>query len=440
MSTMAPRLSPSQMPSPEDYAALLRSMENGSANDNDSWTWWNTVSWISYCGSIPFRIIRQALSMTYSWEMTRSNAPSLKDRVTLESIDIESEGMRFTLLDEAPESAPSTGSWGGIAGTLISAPITTLRDWMFGRLPDWHERQHGLGLGAICEAVRAKIEPGSFIDPSRLSHFQNATRMAADRLLSPLYKSHWDKHESFIFHLRQACLLSAEEEPGKISEEASLLKAMIYGRFLHNHIHSFCTELLRLFRDHTLTSVAQQYGLTVTKESQKKLPLIQRLWLFFLIVKHADAELKGSPLQRIYDSFCGEFNYYFDPHKWGNIPHRLYTLVYQQPEGSEKRIPNIRMGTPTQQVDSSVPNAASTSVIPEFRQFLEFCRQEGKLHVYFNFQRLWATAVHGDESQRCNAIMQLEEEFPEAFAFISLSKDSAFYHQKDGFENSIPTD
>lgn len=116
----------------------------------------------------------------------------------------------------------------------------------------------------------------------------------------------------------------------------------------------------------------------------------------------------------------------FDPNTQSNPIHEIYAVRATHQTASPQVMSHIAMGTPT--IETST---GPVEIALEFRLFLEYCKANGLTHLYINCQNFIEKASRfGNEAQRCQALQQLEKEFPNTFYFVTLSQDSPFYRQE----------
>ena len=123
----------------------------------------------------------------------------------------------------------------------------------------------------------------------------------------------------------------------------------------------------------------------------------------------------------------------FDSNYLGNIPHKIKDLA----KVGGKPVQNLRLGSPTYERNL----LCSADLVPEFTAFLEAYKAENKQHLYINlqkrspyiFRRIFP--IH-NESRRCKALEKASQDYGEVLFFISLPKDTQFYHQKGKFSVS----
>jgi hypothetical protein len=116
----------------------------------------------------------------------------------------------------------------------------------------------------------------------------------------------------------------------------------------------------------------------------------------------------------------------YDPRMRGDLPSKVFDLsrsYFTAREGTaievKKKVEVVR--TPNATLDTRVDGAWRSKVAPEFKGFLK----NGQRHLYVNL--MWS-CQNNNEHKRSNALSALQPEF-DNFKFVSLDKDTYFYHQ-----------
>jgi hypothetical protein len=239
-----------------------------------------------------------------------------------------------------------------------------------------------------------------------------------------------------------------KREGSSYDQSLDVLLDIAYSRFKNLEIGQFCYNVV----SKAILLGRKEQGLS---PAIPRIDLAEKLSLEeqFEAIDHLKASEFGATRAGVnYGNFRGALDLQFDPHLETNLPYALYHIPKEVFDSKFDQVDVLRFGTPTR----------SGEVIEEFKAFLQALQFKGEKHLYVNMQHFdegaakfnrslkslpylgyWFAGSHhmlkGD-NMRSFAIHELQEEFGDAFVFVSLAQDSSFYHQKEGpwmYETSI---
>jgi hypothetical protein len=310
----------------------------------------------------------------------------------------------------------------------------------------WRERRFALTLeqlrsafekgGERCDTLLERLKA----TPSPLTNLtsQVVTALYSDRYLSPSIQ-----YGEFQTHLRKALRLptyiKAFESGFWNPEEGEAIRTLhriCHCLFAEIELGTFSTEVVEMLE--RAGEARRAHQLHDTKDTQQPLFVKDLLLSFpktYLAIRSAPYNMKLPFIHQVHHMLKGRLNLSFDPYAQENLPYVLFQVALPNIKSRSKVVTALRLGSPTQEgpLATLFPAAA---VIPEFRAFLQGLRSMGKVHVYFNLQHRRNRLVWANEAPRCQAIEQLQQEFPTTFYVITLAKNSPFYYQKGRFEEA----
>lgn len=244
-----------------------------------------------------------------------------------------------------------------------------------------------------------------------LHHIKNAVKAIDEAcpllmMLGPIKESPKQTYIHFIKKLRASL--------SHLSMEHSL-KEVCYKFYTSNDLHVFCKKLIQLMKKSVPVEAINDDIFTRLYQTRKQ-------------IVEAPKFLKTSFFHSICQFMVGQFHLNYDPQIQENIPYKLFEIPIK-----EKAIQVIRMGTPTQE-NYLAPFTQKAQVNNEFMGFIEFLAKINKKHIYFNFQNKIPTWWGRNEAPRCRALETFASHYPQTLYFITLPKNTLFYHQEGIFE------
>lgn len=381
----------------------------------------------------------------YSWP-ERPPSPSIEQLSHEVDEDWEHVGQE-SRLDELIQTYtpyktdPSSSQGGSLLGDLYS--------WVAAEVPGWADRKYRLSLEGVKEHCLSQGLDLEAIEHMPLEketlewHIQNAVKALLEKKNVAV-----DQEAIFLSKLRGAIQIkeSFVAEGGEVSAFwEGVLNQLALGRFTGSHLRTFGWKLLQEFLKAGLPGLVSEVGEEALLSHLEGLPMADRMALCYVAIENVDRKLTGSGMLQAYRSLCGVTNWGFDGHADGNLPSVLFFLELE----NGKKIPNLRMGSPTIEASSvPCPHLLSRPQIDqrplaeinmEWIQYLRALESDPQIkhHCYINLQNRQPRRI-SDESERCSAIEKLNGRFPEVFTGITLSKDSRFYHQKGGIAQGYP--
>lgn len=224
--------------------------------------------------------------------------------------------------------------------------------------------------------------------------------------------------------LRRALSLNAAD----IEYTPFLEKICLY-RFTELHLFSFCEILINYMVKEGIKKVHYLDTEKIQSECQKELWQIPLLDQFNYIDAVPQYELAPHS-HLLVNLIKGGCNIHFDPQRGNNIPYALFDFAL-----NDKIIRVLRCGTPTMQRTSykTYSFKGEATITPEFICLNESLAANNKKLLFISLQDNLERYV-GTEKPRNNALIELQEFFPETFHLMILANDSPFYHQKGIFE------
>jgi hypothetical protein len=226
------------------------------------------------------------------------------------------------------------------------------------------------------------------------------------KILGPIKKSPKQTYIDFVKQLRTSLDHLKQEDSSK---------EVCYRFYTSNDLNVFCNKLIQLMKKSVLIEAISDDLFTRLYQTRKQ------------IVK-APKFLKTSFFNTICQFIVGQFHFNYDPQIQENIPYKLFEIP-----AKEKVIQVIRMGTQTQE-NYLAPLTQTAQVNSEFMGFIEFLAEANKKHLYFNFQNKIPTWWGRNEAPRCRALEAFASKHPQVLYFITLPKNTLFYHQEGPFE------
>lgn len=220
--------------------------------------------------------------------------------------------------------------------------------------------------------------------------------------------------------------LCVENHDDEVQKNLDLLHSLCMAFFTGINIHDFSSRLVRELR-----------GDLEGDQELKNFPIVNLENHFSAC--HEALEAKVAEFRERGPSYWlryvkDQINLGFDAFAQGNMPHVLYDVHLEDASGQERKISNLRFGTPTCEDFSSIL-LGEAEINFEFRGYLEACRKKGLRHLYVNLQNREPKLLWKNESPRSRALEFLQEQYPDVLTVISLSKDSDFYHQINDCED-----
>lgn len=188
-----------------------------------------------------------------------------------------------------------------------------------------------------------------------------------------------------------------------------------YRFFTSIHMHHFCKKVVQLMKKSVKIETVEDDLFTRLLQTRKQILKAPRV-------------LKIPFAHSIWQFIVGQFNLNYDPQTQENTPYNLFEI-----KTDKKNIQVIRMGTQTHENYLSL-FTQSAKVNIEFEGFANHLVKNKKRHIYFNFQNKIPTWWGRNEAPRCRALEDFAKKYKEHLYFITLPKNTLFYHQEGSFE------
>lgn len=221
------------------------------------------------------------------------------------------------------------------------------------------------------------------------------------------------------------------------TKNSSKAEELAYELFISHDLRSILKDLPLKVIDRAFPDKYLAFPALKDKEDpllylKKRLLYLQSL---YPILKKADKYYGRSKWARYLLTYKGGANWaFFDPHWLGGFTSKKFLLT-------KNAVQLIRMSCPT------IGKNSAPQITLEFQAFLSYLSQRNLKHTYINLQddripcykeRIGSfdylkDVGFNEESFRVFKIRELELIWKH-FNFISLSKDSSFYHQKGAYE------
>lgn len=194
-----------------------------------------------------------------------------------------------------------------------------------------------------------------------------------------------------------------------------------------NQLFSSVNELCYQFFTKVVTIKEEMIGylhrlgrMNAKKQAFKNLNLQKKIELFDENVRSFLDQMPSGPVIKLLQAIQKEQKG-FDPILESSTPSKLYEF-----EIKNKKCTLLHLPSPTVQEKISMANLSD-----EFIGFLEALKEKGEKLLFINLQ----DRNSYKEAARVKILETLaqKEEFGKALAFVSLNKDSSFYHQSEGY-------
>lgn len=294
----------------------------------------------------------------------------------------------------------------------------------------WKVQKYALGLQQITKGVKFLTglsigEWGEFLEKES-TPLNNEVLELIKILLEENVDDIRSQYKNFIFRLRTILLSSIYSEQAEFKVQGEpydrgldLISDICLARFQETHIYPFCEYIVfKMIR-------AGQRSLGVGISENNALNNED-----FLAIKAAPRKYKAQQIAVDKYRLFGTFNRWFDPQLSSNLPFVLGDFDILGSD-SRKAVRLLRIGTPTLS-----DFQGNTSIIPEFRCFIERRSHQNQKHLYISLQ----SDLKGNreiEFVRNDTIKQLASSFPDCFFVVVLAQDSPFYNQTGEFNAQI---
>jgi hypothetical protein len=229
------------------------------------------------------------------------------------------------------------------------------------------------------------------------------------RLTASLEKIKENPENSYIAFVKVLRKLHENEPLSSLNQE------MCYRFYTSIHMHHFCKKVVQLFKKSVKIEPIEE-------------DLFTRLTLTRKQITKAPRSIKIPFAHSIWQFIVGQFNLNYDPQVQENTPYILFEMI-----GKDKNIQVIRMGTQTYEGYFSL-FSQTANVNKEFEGFVNYLLANKKKHIYFNFQNKIPTWYGRNEAPRCRALEEFASKYQECLYFVTLPKNTLFYHQEGPFE------